>query len=193
MENKKCNCKNQCECPPGSQGPTGETGLQGIQGPPTLTTTPAYGYAYRADQMPKEFQDSPIELSLTGPMNDVIFDSTTSSLMVLRTGTYQVQYTVTTILSLTLPAAQTFSSVKFVLLLNELYPVSQYIPEAYHAVDNVVLPDPDPNPILIAQVYPIHASTIVELNIGDKIQIVPYNYTPQSYYQDAYLQIMQIK
>lgn len=180
-------CKVACENEPTfkvSSCPIGPPGPPGSPGPPGPTITPAYGYAIRTfsgGQDRNYIVGQPVDLNEDGPLNDVVFDSTNDSLQIQRTGTYKVQFTVTT---LTTATATLQSGVVLAIQVNNLIPVPQYFGQSAH----VYLPGTSTSIVI----WPQHSSAILELNSGDVVQIVPIEVFGNPTYRDAYLEIIQI-
>jgi hypothetical protein len=139
--------------------------------------TPAYGYTVRLATANQLYSiSSPVILDTPGPLNDVVF--VPNGLQVLRSGTYHVQYTVTSNLVST-DGDNTF--IQLAIQVNEDIEPIQYFSRLFlSAVQQAV------------QLIPQHGSAILNLNEGDIVQIRPLNIDPPASYQNAYLQLIQI-
>lgn len=139
--------------------------------------TPAYGYAVRLALANTNYSTStPVMLDTPGPLNDVAFVA--NGLQVLRTGTYHIQYTVTSNLTST---AGDFSFVQLGITVNgDLEPIQYFSRLSISAVQQAV------------ELVPQHGSVILNLTAGDIVQIQATNIDPPAQYQNAYLQVIQI-
>lgn len=151
--------------------------VQNVLPPPSIK--PAYGYAVRTflgGQDRSYVWNEPVDLNVSGPLNDVMF--TTDGLQVQRTGTYHVQFTVTTFTPVNVNIQ---SGVTLSVRVDGNTPTPQYFGQAALSSQTQT-----------TVFWPQHSSVILELNAGDIVQIVPIDVFGIAQYRDAYCQVIQI-